>query len=87
MNTMCNWGKRVGLHRIRVFPGYSVFYNSMYVILHSDGISGGNNTDPGCGNVTREVGNYLYCTEYGNYGSANIYNAHQTRHRNHSVTG
>lgn len=70
-----------------MLPGYSVFYVRMNIILHPDGDSGGNNTDPGCGNVTCEVGNYLYCTEYGNYRSANIYNAHQTRRRSHSVTG
>lgn len=85
MNTTCNW-ERVGLHRIIMFPRYSVFYINMYIIPHIDGSSEGNNTDPECGNVTCEVGIYLYCTKYGSYRNANMYHAHQTQHRNHPIT-
>lgn len=58
-------------------PGYNTACYQRCLLNNVDRNSWGNSTDPGCGNIIHEAGNYPYRPEYGSYGNANIRNAHR----------
>ena len=58
-------------------PGYNIACYQRCLLNNVDRNSWGNSTDPGCGNIIDEAGNYPYRTECASYGNANIRNAHR----------